>query len=72
MANATMVAVQEVFEDRIISSDCGLPDLSFCDFYLWVILKGKTCKNNPCTTEALQNEITCIIGSITMDQLQKV
>jgi hypothetical protein len=63
--NASMVAIREVFEDRIISR--GLwplryPDLSFCDFYLQGNLKGKVYKNNPCSTEALQNEITLVIG----------
>jgi hypothetical protein len=43
-ASAAMVAIREVFEDRIISR--GLcpprsPDLSFCDFYLWGNLMGK-------------------------------
>jgi hypothetical protein len=53
-----MVAIREVFEDRIISR--GLwsprsPDLSFCNFYLWGNLKGKVYKNNPRSIEALQN-----------------
>jgi hypothetical protein len=70
-----MVAIREVFEDRIISR--GLwpprsPDLSFCDFYLLGNLKEKVYKNNARSIEALQNEITRIIGSITMDELQKV
>jgi hypothetical protein len=74
-ANASMVAIREVFEDRIISR--GLwpprsPDLSFCDFYLWGNLKGKVYKNNPRSTEALQNEIIHVIGSVTVDELQKV
>jgi hypothetical protein len=70
-----MVAIQEVFEDRIISR--GLwpprsPDLSFCDFYLWGNLKGNAYKNNPHSIEALQAEITRVIGSIAVDELQKV
>jgi hypothetical protein len=70
-----MVAIWEVFEDRIISR--GLwpprsPDLSFCDFYHWGNLKGKVYKNNPRRTEALLNEITRVIGSIAVDELQKV
>jgi hypothetical protein len=61
MANATMVAIRKVFEDRIISR--GLwpprsPDISFCNFYLWGNLKGKIYKNNPCSIEALQAKIT--------------
>jgi hypothetical protein len=35
-------------------------------------LKGKVYKNNPRSTEALQNEITGVIGSITVDELQEV
>jgi hypothetical protein len=74
-ANASMVAIREVFEDRIISR--GLwpprsPDHSFCDFYLWGNLKGKVYKNNPRSTEVLQNEIARVIGSFTVDELQKV
>jgi hypothetical protein len=73
--NATMVAIWEVFEDRIISR--GLwpprsPDLSFCVFYLWGNLKGKVYKNNPHSIEAIQAEITRVIGSIAGDKLQKV
>jgi hypothetical protein len=62
--NATMVAIQEVFEDRKISRELWpprSPDFSFCDFYLWGNLKGKIYKNNPRNTEALQNEITRVI-----------
>jgi hypothetical protein len=74
-ANATMVVIREVFEDRIISG--GLwpprsPDLSFCDFYLWGNLKGKVYKNILHSIEALQAEIKCVIGSIAVDKLQKV
>jgi hypothetical protein len=74
-ANAAMVAIWEVFEDRIISR--GLwpprpPDLSTCDFYLWETKKGKVYKNNPRSTEDMQNEITCVIGSITVAEIQKV
>jgi hypothetical protein len=34
--------------------------------------KGNVYKNNPCSIKALQAEITCVIGSIAMDELQKV
>jgi hypothetical protein len=43
-ANNSMRALQEVFNDRIISTGLWPPrssDLSVCDFYLWGILKGK-------------------------------
>jgi hypothetical protein len=54
----SMGPIHDVFDDRIISK--GLwpprsPDLSSCDFCMWGNSKG----NNPHTTEALQNEITC-------------
>jgi hypothetical protein len=74
-ANAAMAAIREGFEDRIISR--GLwpprsPNPSFCYFYLWGNLKGKVYKNNPRSTEAPQNDITRAIGSVTVDELQKV
>jgi hypothetical protein len=56
MAKATMVAIQGVFEDRIISrgqSSPRSPDFSLDNFYLWRNLKGNFYKNNPCSTEAL-------------------
>jgi hypothetical protein len=61
--------------DRIITR--GLwhsrtPDLSFCDFYLWGNLKERFYKNNARSIEALQNKVTRVIGSITVDELQKV
>jgi hypothetical protein len=64
-ANATTVTLCEVFEDRITSRRLWpprSPELSFCDFYLWENLKRKKVyKNNTHSTEALQNEITCVI-----------
>jgi hypothetical protein len=62
MANATMVAIREVFGERIISR--GLlsprsPDLIFCNIYFLGNLKGKVYKNNLCSTEILQNDIIC-------------
>jgi hypothetical protein len=69
------VNVSHLLCDRIISR--GLwpprsPDLSFCDLYLWGYLKGKVYKNNPRSIEALRNEITRVIGSITVDQFHKL
>jgi hypothetical protein len=46
-------------------------NLIFCDFYLWGSIKGKVYKNNPRSIEALQNDITRVIGSIAVDELQK-
>jgi hypothetical protein len=69
-----MVVIWEVFEDKIFSRELAfhIPRSQFCDFYLWGNLKGKVYKNNLHSTEALQNEITHIIGSVTMDQLQNM
>jgi hypothetical protein len=70
-----MVIIREVFEDRIISRGLWPPrssDLSFCNFYLWGNLKGKVYKNNSHGIEALQIEITRVIDSIAVDELQKV
>jgi hypothetical protein len=70
-----MVAIREVFEDRIISRGLWPPksqNLIYCDFYLWGNLKGKVYKNNPPSIEALQAEITWVIGSIAVDEFQKV
>jgi hypothetical protein len=66
---------REVFEDRIISRGLWPPrssDLSFCDVHLRGNLKGEAFKNNPRSIEALQTEITRVIGSIAVDGLQKV
>jgi hypothetical protein len=72
-----MVAIREVFEDRIISRELWLlrsQDLSFCNFYtrIWANLKRKVYKNNPRSIEALQNGITSVTGSMAVDELQKV
>jgi hypothetical protein len=40
--------------------------------YKFTALKGNVYKNNPRSVEALQNEITRVIGSIAVDELQKV
>jgi hypothetical protein len=56
-ARNSMNALQEVFEDRIISTGLWPPrsqDFSGCDFYLWGNLKGKVYRNTTCTAEALQ------------------
>jgi hypothetical protein len=67
--------IREVFEEGIISR--GLwpprsPDPSFRDFYLWGNVKQEVYKNNPCSIEALQNEITHAIRSTAVYKLQKV
>jgi hypothetical protein len=70
-----MSALQEVYDDSIIS--IGLwpprsPDLSVCDFYLWLKLKGKAYRNTPCTTEALQIEIRNVVSLISADKFQHI
>jgi hypothetical protein len=47
-------------------------DHSVCNFYLWGNLKEKVYRNNPCTAEALQNEIRNVNASITANELQHV
>jgi hypothetical protein len=73
--NAAMVAIRDLFEDRTISR--GLwpprsPDLSFLRRLSLGKPKRKGYKNNPRITEALQNEITHVIGLITMDEFQNL
>lgn len=54
--------------------DSGLPDpvILVTVTYLWGSLNGKVHVSNPCTTEALQNEITRESVSVTKGGLQKV
>jgi hypothetical protein len=73
IARNSIIALQEVFDDKIIST--GLwpprsPDISVCEFYLWRNLKGKLYRNTPRTAEALQNEIQIVVASISADELQ--
>jgi hypothetical protein len=63
-------AMRQNNQQRTVASQ--VPRSQFLCFYLWGNLKGKVYNNNPCSTEALQNEIACVIASITVDQLQKV
>jgi hypothetical protein len=70
-----MIAIREVFEDRIISRGLWPPksqNPTFCNFYLWGNLKGKVYKNNPRSIEALENAVTRVIGSIAVDELQRM
>jgi hypothetical protein len=39
---------------------------------LSTVILGLNHAANPCTTEVLQNDLTCIIASITKAELQKV
>jgi hypothetical protein len=74
-ARNSMSALQEVFDDRIISTGLWLPrvpDLSVCDFYLWGNLKGKVYRNTPHTAEVLQNELRNVVASISADEHQCV
>ncbi|PNF34429.1 hypothetical protein B7P43_G13247 [Cryptotermes secundus] len=56
-ATATMVAIREVFEDRIISRGLDSQISVFAIFIFSGNMKGKFYKNNPRSTEALQNDI---------------
>ena len=74
-ARASMQALQEVFDDRIISR--GLwpprsPDLTPPDFYLWGKLKNSVYENNPRTTEELKANIAAGIHNIQREELARV
>ena len=74
-AHQSMHALEQVFDDRIISQGLWLPrspDLSSCDSYLWGDLKHKVYRNNPRTLEALEIEIRQVIGEIPEAELQRV
>jgi hypothetical protein len=67
--------LHQVFENKlIISRLCPTTSLnpSYCAFYICGNLKGKVYKNNPHTTEALQNEETSVMASDLEDELQNV
>jgi hypothetical protein len=54
IANNSLQAIREVFDDRIISK--GLcpprsPDLTVCDYFLWGTLKNRVYGNNPHTID---------------------
>jgi hypothetical protein len=75
IAHVSLEALQEVFEDHVIS--CGLwpprsSDLTPCDFYLWGSLKDKVCKTNPHTVEELRNNIRREISTVSGEELQRV
>jgi hypothetical protein len=66
-ANNSMVALHEVFGERVISR--GLwpprsPDLNPCDFYLWGTLKEKVYVNNQHSLEELQENVRHEISAI--------
>jgi hypothetical protein len=70
-----MDTIHKVFVNRIITTELWPPishDFRNYDFYLWGNLNGKVYKNNPHTTEALQNEITYVIASVTEDKFQNM
>jgi hypothetical protein len=62
--------MRQNYHQRTVTSQD--PKSQFLRFLLWANLKGKVYKNNPRSIEALQDEITRVIGSITVDELQKV
>jgi hypothetical protein len=72
IVNNSMTVLQEVFIDRIITSELWAPrsyDLNVYDFYLWGKLTGKVYRNNP---QATQNEIRNVTASIMAVKLQRV
>jgi hypothetical protein len=67
MAHISLEALQEVFGDHVISHGLWpphFPDLTLCDFYLWLILKDKVYKTNSHTVEELRNNIHCEISAV--------
>jgi hypothetical protein len=53
-ANNSMVALDEVFSEQVISWGMWPPwstDLNTCDFYLWGMLTEKVYTNNPHSLE---------------------
>jgi len=74
-AYASLAALEEVFEDRVISRGrwpARSPDLNPCDYFLWGCLKAKAYENNPHTVADLQENIRNTIQSITEETLSKV
>ena len=71
-AEATLVALGPVFEDRIISrrADVVWPpwscDLTPLDNYLWDAVKDKRYADEPATIEALKHNISEAIGEIQL------
>jgi hypothetical protein len=66
-ANNSMVALDEVFGERVISRGLWPPrshDLNPCDFYLWGTLKEKVYVKNPHSLEELQENIKHEISAI--------
>jgi hypothetical protein len=75
IANNSVVALDEIFGERIIS--WGMwpprsPDLNPCDFYLWGTLKEKVYINNPHSLEELQANIRHEISAVPIQQLRRV
>ena len=62
-ANAIMVMLKELFDDRIISKKSNFawpprsPDLSAADFFLWGYLKGRVYINKRQTIQSLKESI---------------
>jgi len=74
-AHASIAAIREVFEDRVISRGrwpARSPDLNPCDFFLWGYLKAKVYENNPHTIDELETNITDLIHSIPDEMLSNV
>nr|CAI5865735.1 unnamed protein product [Callosobruchus analis] len=77
-ARDTMVLLQEIFGDRIISRRSNFnwpprsPDLTAPDFFLWSYLKEKVYVNKPQTIRQLKDNIRNEIHAITPEILRKV
>jgi hypothetical protein len=66
-----MSALQEVFDDRIISTGMWpprLPGFRVCDLYLWGNLKERVYRNTLHTAEPLQNEVRDVVALISANE----
>ncbi|RZF42341.1 hypothetical protein LSTR_LSTR004149 [Laodelphax striatellus] len=77
-ARVSMAAIRGLFGKHVISRNGDIvwpprsPDLSVCDFYLWVYLKSIDYNTRPKTLRALKNRIAEEIAATPLDTLRKV
>ena len=76
-ALATLVKLQDVFRERLISRRTDhpwaahSPDLNPLDFFLWGFLKNRVYENTPETLEELKAEIRRVIRDVNVDTCGK-
>jgi hypothetical protein len=70
-----MTLLRQVFGDRILSREIWpqrSPDLTPCDYYLWVAVKGAVYEHNPHTFVELKEAITNFTRNIPSIELSRV